>query len=76
VDRRRPEIAKNKITVTHESETGRNTRFDVPGQGDISRQALVQQIRAGQPADYHLRVINGLATPVSNPNGSDCDNLG
>jgi hypothetical protein len=69
-------MSKSKITVTSESESGRNTRFDVPGQGEITRQALVRQIRDGQHEGYHVRVINGLATPVSNPNGSDRDNLG
>jgi predicted SPOUT superfamily RNA methylase MTH1 len=66
---------KSKITVTSESATGRNTRFDVPGQGDTSRQALVQQIRHGDHPGYHVRVINGLATPVSNPDGSVGNNL-
>lgn len=66
---------KSRITTTLESETGRNLRFAVPGDGDISRQALVRQIRAGEHPDYHVRIINGLATPVSNPNGSDRDNL-
>ncbi|MDB5659570.1 MAG: hypothetical protein JWS10_2185 [Cypionkella sp.] len=67
---------KSKITVTSESETGRNTRFNVQGQGDMSRRELVQQIRAGEHDGYHVRIINGLATPVSNPNATDRDNLG
>ena len=67
---------KSSITVTSESETGRNVRFSVAGQGDVSRQALVQQIRAGEHQNYHVRIINGLATPVSNPNGTEGDNLG
>lgn len=69
-------IGKSKITTTLESPTGRNLRFDVPGQGNVTRQALVQQIRAGEQPGYHVRVINRLATPVSNPNGTESDNLG
>ena len=67
---------KSRITTKLESPTGRNLRFEVPGEGNLSRQALVQQIRAGEQPGYHVRVINGLATPVSNPNGYDSDNLG
>ena len=69
-------MASKKIVVTGESPTGRNLRFDVPGQGNLSRQRLVQEIRAGEHPDYHVRVINGLPTPVSNPNGRESDNLG
>lgn len=65
-----------KITVTSESESGRNLRFDTPLGTNVSRQKLVQEIRAGEHDGYHVRVINGLATPVSNPNGSSKDNLG
>ena len=67
---------KSKITVTSESETGRNVRFNVAGQGVVSRQTLVQQIRGGEHENCHVRIINGLATPVSNPNGNERDNLG
>jgi hypothetical protein len=69
-------MSNNKITVTSESDTGRNTRFHVPGHGEIPRQTLVQQIRAGEHEGYHVRVINRVATPVSNPNGNSDDNLG
>ena len=67
---------KSRITVTSESDTGRNTRFNVPGHGEVSRRELVQQIRHGERDGYHVRIINGLATPVSNPNSSGTDNLG
>jgi predicted membrane GTPase involved in stress response len=71
-----PHMSNKKITVTGESDTGRNVRFQVPGRGEMPRQTLVQQIRAGEHEGYHVRVINGLATPVSNPNGRNSDNLG
>ena len=76
VDRRSDDMSGRKITVTSETESGRNTRFNVPSQGEVTRQTLVQQIRAGEHDDYHVRIINGLATPVSNPNGNGDDNLG
>ena len=65
-----------KISVTAESTTGRNLRFNTPIADNVSRQKLAQEIRAGVHEGYHVRVINGLATPVSNPNGSSKDNLG
>ena len=65
-----------KITVTSESDSGRNLRFDTPLGSNVSRQKVVQEIRAGHHEGYHVRVINRLATPVSNPNGSSKDNLG
>ena len=69
-------MSGRKITVTSETESGRNTRFNLSGQGEVSRQTLVQQIRAGKHDNYHVRIINGPAKPVSNPNGSSDDNLG
>ncbi len=67
---------KPTITVTSESDTGRNLRFNTPRGENVSRQKLAQEIRAGQHEGYHVRVINRLATPVSNPNRSSKDNLG
>ena len=67
---------KPRITVTSESGTGRNLCFDAPIGENVSRQRMAQEIRAGQHDGYHVRVINGLATPVSNPNRSSKDNLG
>jgi hypothetical protein len=37
---------------------------------------FVQSIENGKYEDYHVRVINGIKTPVSNPSKSGTDNLG
>lgn len=66
-----------RIVVTKESSTGRNLKFKLPGRSEeVSRAQLVKEIRTGKHPDHHVRVINGVSTPVSNPNGSKDDNLG
>lgn len=62
------------IKVTAETKTGRNTRFKT-NRGSRTRQKLVQEIRAGKHKGYHVRIINGVATPVSNPDASKGNNL-
>ncbi|HMR08731.1 MAG TPA: hypothetical protein PKA88_23285 [Polyangiaceae bacterium] len=61
--------------MTQESPSGRNQRFQVGSRG-VSRSALVKEIGAGQHPGYHVRKINGVDTPVSNPDGSTRNNLG
>ena len=70
-------MARKRITVTKESDSGRNREFrdNVTGE-HMTRAQLVSKIKKGQYDDYHVRKINGLDTPVSNPNGRDNDNLG
>ncbi|MCR8547190.1 DUF3892 domain-containing protein [Salipiger sp. P9] len=70
-------MAKKRITVTRESESGLNTHFNVPGQGEITRGRLADQIERGQHPDYHVQKLpDGRRIPRSNPNGSENDNLG
>jgi hypothetical protein len=65
-----------RITVTQESETGRNQRFhdNFTGQ-DMTRNQFVREINNGNYGNYHVRDINGVPTPVSNPDGSTNNNL-
>ncbi len=66
-----------RVTVTHESETGRNETFhdNVTGR-NMNRSQFVRSIELGKYEDYHVRNINGVATPCSNPDGSEKNNLG
>lgn len=66
-----------RITVVSESDTGRNQQFrdNVTGQ-TMSRTSFVQQIDTGNYPNYHVRVIDGVRTPASNPDGSEGNNLG
>jgi hypothetical protein len=65
-----------RIKVTSESESGRNERFhdNFTGQ-DMTRNQFVQQIQNGNYPNYHIREVNGVPTPVSNPDNSTNNNL-
>ena len=66
-----------RITVTSESDSGRNQRCrDNMSGHDMSRAELAARIETGQYPNYHIRVINGVKTPVSNPDRSEGNNLG
>ena len=66
-----------KVKVTKESSTGRNINFQDTTTGkSMTRSQFVKEIEKGNYSDYHVRKINGVKTPVSNPNGKQSDNLG
>lgn len=65
-----------RVTVTQESETGRNQQFRDNRTGTtMSRAEFVRQIEAGNYPNYHVREINNVKTPVSNPDSSEGNNL-
>lgn len=69
-------MARKRVTVTQESTTGRNQRFHDNANGrDMSRADFARRIEGGEYPNYHLRRINGLKTPVSNPDGKPGNNL-
>lgn len=73
----RPKGSKNKsnrIKVVSENKSGRNVRFKV-GKTTMSRARLVKSIDNGNHARFHIRIINGVKTPVSNPDKSKNNNL-
>ncbi len=66
-----------RVTVTVETETGRNERFHDNFTGaDMTRNQFVREIERGNYENYHVREINGEKTPVSNPDQSENNNLG
>lgn len=66
-----------RITVTSESNSGRNQRFhDNLTGAEMTRAQFVREIERGNYANYHVREINGVKTPVSNPDGNSANNLG
>lgn len=68
---------KPRVEVTRENESGRNQRFrDVKTGREMSRPEFVREIKQGHYSDYHVRKINGIETPASNPDNSDRNNLG
>lgn len=66
-----------KIVVTQQSDTGRNIRFRNTQTGEEKTRAqLVKDIESGKLPGYHVREIDGVKTPVSNPDNSEKNNLG
>ena len=69
-------MAKNRVSVTEESDSGRNKRFRDHSNGrEMSRTEFVRKIESGQYPDYHVRKVNGVKTPASNPDGNRRNNL-
>lgn len=70
-------MARKRVTVTSEDRTGRNLKFrDNYKDKNMTRQEFVKEINLGNYPNYHIRKINGLLTPVSNPDKSQNNNLG
>ncbi|MEK7538498.1 MAG: hypothetical protein AAB552_01515 [Patescibacteria group bacterium] len=64
------------VVVTVESDSGRNQKFHDNKSGkDMTRSQFVEEIKKGSFPDYHVRKVNGLPTPVSNPDGKAGNNL-
>ena len=70
-------MRKPRVSVTGETDSGRNQRFTDNRTGaEMTRAQFVRQIEAGQYPDYHVRLVNGVKTPASNPDTSSDNNLG
>ncbi len=67
----------DRVTVVAESSSGRNIGFKDLATGRImSRREFVDATQQGFYANYYVRSIDGVATPVSKPNETVGDNLG
>ena len=70
-------MARKTVTVTRETTTGRNTGFvDTQTGKNMTRPQFVKQIERGAYPEYHVRVVNGVKTPASNPDSRRNNNLG
>lgn len=70
-------MARKRVSVTCESDTGRNKSFHDNYTGNnMSRSQFVRQIESGNYSNYHVRNINSVKTPVSNPDSTTNNNLG
>lgn len=66
-----------RISVLEEDLNGRNKHFrDNYTKEEMTSKQLVNKIKNGDYDKYHIRVINGIETPVSNPDPSTNNNLG
>lgn len=69
-------MAGKRIKVTGEQDTGRNEKFvDTRTGAGMTRAQFVRQIEQGTYPKYHVREVNGIKTPVSNPDKSERNNL-
>lgn len=69
-------MGRKRVSTTSESGSGRNLRFHDNFNGnDMTRRQFVHQIEHGNYANYHVRNVNGIKTPVSNPDGTKNNNL-
>ena len=61
-------MARSRFKVIKESSSGRNLKFrDNVTKKIMTRTEFVREIEKGKYKNYHVRVINGIKTPVSNP---------
>lgn len=68
---------RKQIDVTKESPTGRNEQFVDTSSGlTMTRAQFVRRIEQGLCPGFHVRDINGIKTPVSNPDEKKGNNLG
>lgn len=66
-----------RVSVTRESESGRNERFRDNRTGEeMTRAGFVREIERGKYPDYHVRRVRDVKTPASDPDGSADNNLG
>lgn len=66
-----------RVKTTRESASGRNTNFHDNFTGrDMTRSQFVEAIERGDYSNYHVRNVNGIKTPVSNPDKTRNNNLG
>ncbi|ALJ30799.1 hypothetical protein AKUA1202_04880 [Apilactobacillus kunkeei] len=66
-----------RVSVTDQTDTGRNTAFhDNYTNTNMSRQQFVNAIKNGIYPKYMVKNINGVPTPVSKPDRTTNNNLG
>ena len=67
---------RQKVKAIEKNSTGRNTKFrDLRTKKEMSRSELVKKIEKGKYPYLHIRKINRIKTPVSNPDGKKGNNL-
>lgn len=70
-------MARKRVSVISEDPNGRNQRYrDNYTNREMSRAEFVRRIERGDYPNHHVREVNGVKTPVSNPDASTLNNLG
>ena len=72
-------MAKGKVEVIKENETGRNILFQNMGNHEIMTLGQfvdrIENKNSVYSENYYVRLQNGIKTPVSKPNNIKYDNL-
>jgi hypothetical protein len=69
-------MARKRVKTISESETGENLRFhDNYTWGDMTKKQFVKKIEGGDYPKHHIRIIDWVETPVSNPDSKVDNNL-
>ena len=69
-------MVRKRVTTISESDTGRNLKFhDNYTWKDMTRAWFVKEIESWNYCNYHVREINWIKTPVSNPDNKVNNNL-
>lgn len=69
-------MAYKRISVTAETPTGRNKAFKDNRTGEsMTDKQFVKKIEQGVYPNYHIRTIDNIKTPCSNPDGKPGNNL-
>ncbi len=70
-------MTRKRVDVITENATGRNQKFRDNYSGeDMTRRQFVTKIEGGQYPKHHVRVVNDIKTPVTNPDSTRDNNLG
>lgn len=71
-----PSNKSKPLVVLEESDRGSNLTFLDMVSGEVmGRDTVVARIEAGSYPNYTVKVINGISTPVSKPDGRETNNL-
>lgn len=69
-------MARKRVKVISKTKTGRNKLFhDNFNNINMTAKQFVKEIKNGNYKNYHIRKINGIETPVSNPDKLTNNNL-
>ncbi|MBN2279431.1 MAG: hypothetical protein JXQ65_02520 [Candidatus Marinimicrobia bacterium] len=69
-------MARKRVSVIKVDDNGRNQEFkDNFKNKTMNRNEFVNEIKKGNYPHYHIRTINHVETPVSNPDKRKSNNL-
>lgn len=72
-----PKNASKPVIAIQQSQSGRNELYyDTKNQEFLTRESFVAKIETGNYSGYTVKLIQGVPTPVSNPDSKKKNNIG